>query len=1115
MLNYRVGIMMFVLLGVLVSCSRSPSHSPESPPEQVTLGGFIDEQSRNVIIIMTDEQSHLATNIAASINTTLEQIAARRGINLDGPLIRGDNASLLNSLVTQQFTTQQLTDAGGTTPQLFEFARESVVAVTSTGEVVADSPLVEVDDGRSVKFSLDIPVDETLALLVAEPDRRGGWICKTRLEYQTLEGQRTVTSEQALYRFRSEQLSGEQADDVLASGRFQLNERTANVASRLSGDSNTMQGDLPEVAVQDAIVPLANAPDFAGGSYDLCNNSNALRTNVQADLNWQGDIFEVGQLPEGASPDLAQGEAALYDFAVALVLEPLTTQDEAGNVVSTNRLVGSGTLDATGNLTVNLVRDGLTPLDARLVFVDIGYFDARKRRFPLTPSFEFDVNVQAGLDITGDASVDVQQAPDDNPDIIEPDIIDLGELDNDLAYISGQVLTEDGSPSPQATVVMVATDDRLAFNTALTDDDGFYELFIPASRTGQYVLFAQDATVTFAGVASNEDTNIRYEVPDASIIDQDIILTDFVGDVVTDAPIMTDAGRNVDALLGDRVYLQAKTARTTGDVTLTWQVLDRPAGSTATLTTPEDITSFFMPDVLGEYTVQLSVTDAITTDLDTLTIQVRAPDANSRPPLTVCSGTFMVVGQRALDMFQPCEVIQGLINVRDPNVESDSLLHLRGLANLQYIEGDLTVNATTLLPSLDGLGKLREVEGDLFIVINAGLRSLEGIGALTRVGGNLFVFINNSLPNMVGLDSLTTIDGYALISVNAVMENLVGLESLTTIGDDLQIEDNAVMTSLKGLSGLVSIGDILEIAFNPRLESLEGLNNLQRVDGDLSLVENANIRNFAGLGSLIEIGGYVYVVFNDALENFVGLGQLSQIEGGLLLERNNSLVNFEGLDNLTTVGQGLGLNYHPSVRNFRGLEQLETIGESLIVGYNDSLENFEGLENLQTIAQHLGVGYNPRLESLQGLNNVTTLGGYLSITDNTNLANLEGLDNLVAIAGTLNIYENPALKSLAGLNQLAVIGRNVFINDNPVLESVADLAGVTFVGRNIYIANNDDPQFTSLRGLQNIQNYDDSSRVTVIDNDNLDCRSPRLPFIVDRSTGNAVDCVVDEGERPN
>ena len=1133
-------LLLVILLLGLVACSSTPSsHTPTEPPRNAAnLSGFIDEQSRNVVIIMTDDGKQ--TSSVARFNSLYTQAARAQGYDLATP-IRGDNAAVLDYLLANNISSQQRpsqVDINQSVPQLFGLSQDSVVAVTQSGEIIASSPLEAVPEnpGR-VRFTLDLATNQTLGLLLAARDAQGDWLCKAPLEYQTLDGQTTRSSETAFYRF-------ERPGQNLAAGRFTINERSANFAAPRSPQDAMLPADSPSQQVQDAIIAAADAAAdaaaFSDGSYQLCDNPNAVRTQVQADFDWRGDVFDSANLPPNANPDLLQGETALYDFAVALLLEP--ADNNSSNV--SERLVASSPIDASGQVDFNVVRNGLEPLDAKVVFVDVGYFDARKRRYPLTPAFDFGVNAEAGISLqtaqASDPDIDDPDIDDpdiddpniddpniddpdiddpniddpniddpniDDPDIDDPDIddinpnINLGTLENNLAYLSGRVLMAEGAPAVDATVLMVAIDDRLAFNIAVSDETGFYELLIPASTSGQYALLGKSADEQFANVVSNDGVG-RYIVPDAAVIEQDIVLEVAVDPDIFDpgAPETLEAGSDTRIQLGDRVLL-----RTTFDASpVRWQVTERPAGSRAQVDTPDSSSTFFTPDATGQYTLQLTATAG---QRDHLTVFVTETlDRPALPePVTVCSGRFFVMGQSQLEPFRPCNVVQGLLNIRDPNVPGDDVVDVSALNNLRYVEGDLFINATTELNNLGGLENLLQVRGELLIGVNAGLLNLTGLEGLQRTN-NFNVVLNGALRSLQGLDNLEDVSNNFLISLNPALNDVRGLENLTQPTGNIQIEENINLTSLTGLDNIRQLA-LLEIAFNPALADIRALGNLRRAD-DVSVYDNDQLTDLRGLEALTELSDTLVISLNDNLETLAGLDNLREVGGDVYLEENASLISLKALGNLTSVDT-LSITYHASLANLRGLEGIEQLRGGLLIAYNDALTDITGLDNVRSVADLLGIAYNPSLTDITALNNLTSVGATLGIIDNDALTNLAGLDNLTVVAGVVNIADNARLQSLAGLNRLALIGSSLFVTNNDALSSLTALRNVQRIGGNIAISDNDAAAFTSLIGITNLPNYDNSNTVSINNNDFLDCGALELPFVVDASEGNAVNCPTD------
>ncbi|MEM7734543.1 MAG: hypothetical protein AAF267_02030 [Deinococcota bacterium] len=584
--------------GASQSVTVTASPDPDTT-DTVLVGGFVDEQSRNVIVIMTDDGPKPKRASLNRLNAAIAKVDASLGVAADVPAIRGFNKAVLGLLQADQPEDE---DATGAT-RLFNFVSEFIVAVTSEGDVVAASPLnriTEDDDNSRLRFDLNVPVEQDVALLLAEPDGQGGWVCKGLLEYQTLQQQRTVASGQTLYRFSAE-LAGNETP--LNTGRFQFNELTANLASRTAVTStNVMAEDLPDGAVQDAILAMDDAPEFMDGSYAFCGNPNVVETNVNATINWLSESCNPFTTPPNASPDLALGEAALYDFGIALLLETITEEDDDGNMVARNRLVGSAPIDPQGNVQLRVVRNALENLNASLFFTDVGYYDNDKRRFPLTPSYQFEGSATASA--MSVAELSLQQDG--------PEQIDLGRLTGRMAYISGRTFARSGDESGNSTVIMALDDEQASFNIAQADAGGFYEIFIPADEE-DYIFYGEDQNDEFFGLVGNNVNGNRYEVRRGVVIEENISLSiPFDDDFFNNPPTINNLNDQAVLLDGQGVELSADITDPDGDAfTVLWEVITQPLLSTISINNPTEDTATFRPAREGIYVFRLTVSDGL------------------------------------------------------------------------------------------------------------------------------------------------------------------------------------------------------------------------------------------------------------------------------------------------------------------------------------------------------------------------------------------------------------------------------------------------------------------------------------------------------------------------
>jgi hypothetical protein len=112
-----------------------------------------------------------------------------------------------------------------------------------------------------------------------------------------------------------------------------------------------------------------------------------------------------------------------------------------------------------------------------------------------------------------------------------------------------------------------------------------------------------------------------------TVSDGDLSATDDCR-VTVNAPPEADAGPDQQVSVGETVQMDGSgSSDPDGDaLTYSWQFVSRPEGSSATLSSPTSSATSFTPDVGGEYTVRLTVSDGGLTSTDECTA-----DANSIP----------------------------------------------------------------------------------------------------------------------------------------------------------------------------------------------------------------------------------------------------------------------------------------------------------------------------------------------------------------------------------------------------------------------------------------------------------------------------------------------------
>ncbi len=460
-----------------VQVAVSNANPDPTPAEEIELVGFVDEQSRNVVVILTGSSLSKASQgfNSQGFNSQITSGSGRAPV-------RGKNTALID-LAQQQ--------RGG----LVGFAGKSIVAVTETGEVLADSII-----DNSGRFAVPAPAGRIVGLVIAER-RVDTWVCLAPLQYERAGNRQPVIL------------------DVPESGFM----GSLNV-----GDFNfDSQGDLSQDAarLRDAsvIVPLRNAAaGFQDGSFANCGQAPQTLT-VQGDIDWRGQTIGT---------DVA--ENVLFRNAVALVLEP-TTSNEDEFIAATN-------LNQQGRFSRTVRRAALAADTLSVVLTDAGLFADADVSFPLHPTF--DVAALSG----------------------QPQrTLQFGTVPLGLAYRSGVVSDSAGNPLSDAFVYIVLdSDDTLAYNFAITDDQGRYRLLVPVSDV-PYTFVAEtydpvlDDFVFASKTSSDSADSAGYVVARADALRAENFTLD-LADVSTSTPV-TIADANLAAAI------RAELGKATGVLT--------------------------------------------------------------------------------------------------------------------------------------------------------------------------------------------------------------------------------------------------------------------------------------------------------------------------------------------------------------------------------------------------------------------------------------------------------------------------------------------------------------------------------------------------------------------
>jgi len=269
---------------------------------------------------------------------------------------------------------------------------------------------------------------------------------------------------------------------------------------------------------------------------------------------------------------------------------------------------------------------------------------------------------------------------------------------------------------------------------------------------------------------------------------------------------------------------------------------------------------------------------------------------------------------------------------------------LASLANLEVVQGEVTIAGNLGLAGLAGLDCLRDVES----LTITGMPQLSDLSALSRLQRAPQIVLDDlgitALPTFApefdGLSSLTLRNNGALVDLHPAATWGAGP------GLKLAIHNNAVLPGLVGLSGLLADNGAnpvrIELADLPKLVTLAGLEPV--VSADLSFERLPKLPDLGPLANLA-VGGQI--TFNDmpAIVDLAGLGGLASV--GTFTIGNCVQTGTGGLDGL---------------KSLAGLDNLVSV-DHFAVAENDQLSSLAGAPAL-THLQHFAAVANPALSPL-------------------------------------------------------------------------------------------------------------------------------------------------------
>jgi hypothetical protein len=155
------------------------------------------------------------------------------------------------------------------------------------------------------------------------------------------------------------------------------------------------------------------------------------------------------------------------------------------------------------------------------------------------------------------------------------------------------------------------------------------------------------------------------------------------------------------------------------------------------------------------------------------------------------------------------------------------------------------------------------LQGGIYIKHN-GVQNLKGLEQIQMIEGDLNLEDNVLLSDITALSELGSVGGYVDINSNDSLENLQGLNSLSSIGRSLYLTRSPRLLSVDGLSSLISIGNDLQLD-DCALEQVDALSSLESVEEDVIVVYNDHLPQSnidALIMAIAHIGGNVIVAGN-------------------------------------------------------------------------------------------------------------------------------------------------------------------------------------------------------------------------------------------------------------
>ena len=305
--------------------------------------------------------------------------------------------------------------------------------------------------------------------------------------------------------------------------------------------------------------------------------------------------------------------------------------------------------------------------------------------------------------------------------------------------------------------------------------------------------------------------------------------------------------------------------------------------------------------------------------------------------------------------------------------------------NINFINGDLVISASTLTKLANIFPELLVISGNLYI-IGTQYTSITGFNKLRTVGGSIVFANNQNLTTMPTFPSLLTVSGkvnpnahysnapcgqgaIAIVN-NGLLRKIIGFESLRQVKWGIIIANNACLTHICGFLHLYRT-DYIIISKNCRLSKITGFCYTVLVNESLLILDNnANSNNdlvinafltLESVDSLVVTGNkFLRKLEFNALKNicccFV-VRSNPQLEclsssvkraNSLKIEKNNSLVVicFPELDEINCA---LYINKNAQLEKLDTFDDLKRVGHVIMISENKQLNQLHGFNKLKFV----------------------------------------------------------------------------------------------------------------------------------------------------------------------